>query len=294
MQFAVPAFLLITLVVLTVPLSNAASQLLLKIAQAVSGIPGLGGLLASGFKQIAEAITNACGVIFGGLEHIVGGFFHGLAVALNFTWQIMREGNVVLAHIANVVGDTLYRVTGLHALVRTAERILHTVLHRFVKILRELYNQGLRIKSLEQDWTKGIGHDLIIAEGLLQSEWNTFTTKVLPDLAAGVADIPGELADLKTWVTDNFLANTSDALKAAGIAILAALGLNWLRCDSNLVNKSKNQCGNMGDLSTLLGLFTAAFALANLETIVKEVQKIEVDAVKAMTTIVGVEHDLFG
>jgi len=85
-----------------------------------------------------------------------------------------------------------------------------------------------------------------------------------------------------------------DWAKGVGLAAIGALGLKWLLCKENLLNNNPNSCNSMADLSTLLGLFTSAFALAELETIVKGVQAIEVDAVKAMTEIVHVESDLFG
>ena len=271
-------------------LATIITVLMIQVMNSLGGVPGIGGYLVKAARSVAQAITNVCGEALSGVDHLIGGAFHKCAEFLDKTWHLISETPHVLAQVAKVVGDGLYRVSGLKAAVHALSRAVHVVLHRFVAIGRELHGIEHGIKQLERDLSKGIGEDVLPRLRHLERRLTHITEKVIP----GVKDLAGEAeadaqaalgkinaipwsADWKTW---------SEAI-AAG---LTALGLGWLSCRSNPFNRNPNACGALGDLADLLGLIVAIEAALDFDQLVHEAQDVAEVTASVIMDVFGLSN----
>jgi hypothetical protein len=256
------------------------------IAPFLARIPWVGGSIAGAAEGMARAIAHACGVAFGGIDHAIGVSFHAVAGFLGRSWGEMRSHAHAILQTATILGLVVATLHHLRALVHRIEGPLHTVLHRFVMIGRELHGIEHRIKTLERDLTKGIGHDLRTHVQGVERELHRIRSKVIPGIRSTAESAEAKAESALDWTRAHAYLPNVRTLEAAGAAILTTLGLNWLRCNSNPFHKNPNACGLWGDLAGLLGLVTTVLVAEDFEALVREMQALEGDAI-------GVAKDLF-
>ncbi len=213
--------------------------------------------------------------LYGGLDSIIGGAWHAFARYLDKTFQQIEAQAHLAWTQAEILAGHVYDVTGLRQAVHSLTDTFRGIEHG-IKDLRKLWH-GIeaRVKQLEHDLTKGIGHDLRIEVKDLERGLGRVEHKVIPALRGEVTAAENEVTELKNWLTKNVpLAGTATF---AGIiaAALGTLGLGWLRCKSNPFNNNKNACGLLGDLSQLLGAIATVIAVEDFQALVKEMQEAE-------------------
>lgn len=259
--------------ILCLALAALAAVLISGIFKSLGGLPGVGKYLASFGDAVAAAIARVLGLVFAGISAAVGGSLHWVAQTANRTWAIMRGTPAALAHVAGIVGTLVYTVSGLRALVHNAHTLAHTIARRFVLIGRELGRFEHQLATIEHEVAKGIGEDVLPRIKSLDKELNRIKHKVIPAIEADVNAIPGEIADVETWVGDNFVPLARAGLVTAVIAALGYLGLGGLRCNSLLSSLKNRGCGLWNGLEDLLGLFVDALILTDLCAILPEAVK---------------------
>lgn len=274
----------------TFALALMATFLILKVMESLGGVPVIGGYVVSWAERISKAISNACGHLFAGVEHLVGGGLHQMSVYLNETWGVLRKGNAALAHVAKVVGDTLYHVTGLRALVRSVTKLAHTIAHRFVTIGREIYRLDKRVKHLAHQVAVGIGDDILPRLKSLDKELTDLKQRVIPGVRGIAQEAEDDVAALRTWVTDNVPLLGTTALVGAVAWALSALGLGGLRCNSLRNNMDKRGCSMWGAMDDLLGLVALGIVAAEFETLVHEAQEVTEFSVSAFDEVFGLSR----
>lgn len=276
----------VLIVLWTIAAALAIALVMKKVGAVFSNVPVVGKYIADAASSVAQAITNACGSLMGGIESAVGGALHWVARHFD-TWlnQFVSHA-VVLAHLAQIVGNAVYDVSGLKALVRSVGYVAHTALRLVDKLEREFKGIEAGVKKLERELATGIGHDLRIQIKALEREWDTFRTKELPAIEADVGALGNDVATAERWVAKNFVSDAELATEATAAAILAAAGVSWLRCNSNPFNNNTNACGLWGDLANLLAIAAIdAATLASLYELIGIAQDVT-------PTVTGLASDL--
>lgn len=280
-------FVPLVVAILCLALATIITVLMVNVMNSLGGLPVIGGKLAGLARSVAATITRVCSAALSGIEALIGGTFHRCATFLDRTWHLIAETPNVVAHLARVVGDGVYRVSGLRAAVHYLERIAHFALHKFGVIERELHGIEHGIKTLERELGKGIGEDVLPRLNSLDRELAKLRNKVIPgvkDIAEGAeTDAQAALGKIEAIPYPTSAKSWGEAI-AAG---LTALGLGWLSCRSNPFNRNPNACGALGDLGDLLGLIVAIEAALDFDALVHEAQDV------AEVTATGI-MDVFG
>lgn len=258
------------------------------LISALQAIPLIGGKLASPLEAIARALTGALGSVEGGIDKIIGASWHLLSKQWDWAWREIRRHGVGLAESATMLGTLI----GAYHLLRRLVHGIHTTVDAHsgaVKTLEKEYH-GIehRVKVLEREIGKGIGHDLRTRVAGLEDELGKVEGKVIPSLRslAGTAEADAQraLADFRSIPFPAGVKTWAEAI-AAGIT---ALGLGWLRCDANPFNNNRNACNLWGDLAGLLGLVTAILAVEDFDTLVHEMQSVEEVTIAAAKDFFGI------
>lgn len=274
MVVAVVALEVLVLTLVTIALAHAAFKLMAAIGVKLSDLPFPFNQLAGPVTALASVISNALGKLEQGIDHLIGASWHLLASFLDHQWRHL----VWSAHLFAGYGEWLWRLTHSHAITKHLVTGLiggaHSVGAAVKTLEKEYHGIEHRVKTLERDIAKGIGHDLRIQVAGIEQDITKLENKVIPNIRADVATAEGDVTALRKWITANFPAVGTDAFVGAIAAALSLLGLGGLRCNS-LLNSLKNRgCGLWNGLEDLLGLFVDAFALTHLCDLPKWINEI--------------------
>lgn len=283
-------FVPLVVAILCLALATIITVLMVNVMNSLGGLPVIGGKLAGLARGVASTISRVCASAVSGIDAFIGGAFHLMASYLDKTWRLISETPTVIAHIARVVGDGLYRATGLQASVRYLERIAHFALHKFGVVDRELHGIEHGIKVIERELGKGIGHDVLPRLGHIERELGKIEHKVIPGVR-GIAE--GAETDAQTALgkIEAIPWNVNWKTWAEAItAGLAAVGLDWLFCRSNPFNRNDNACGALGDLADLLGLIVAIEAALDFDALVHEAQDVAEVTATGIMDVFGLPH----
>lgn len=252
----------VLLVVLwTIAAALAIALIMDKLSSILNGVPWIGGKLSDAVKSMSQAITNACGTLMAGAESLVGAGLHLIARYLDRWLSEFVAHAGVIAHLARIVGDAIYSVSGLRALVHGLERAFHGIEQGVRDLTREFHGIEAQVRKIERELAQGIGNDLRTRFDALYKEWESFKTGELRALEGDVAAIPGDIANAEDWVSKNFVTLSKAGLVAAVTAALGFMGLGGLSCNNFKNLLSKYACGLGSLLDGLLGLMIAGIAL---------------------------------
>lgn len=223
---------------------------------------------------------------------MVTAYLHTLARLLRMEQRAMRAN----AHASARVAAELDRAIPIearkaaapaHRLAKHADRRAGRALSQEHVTARELHrfrtDTRARLKADAHAIDVTIPHDI----GALRRRART-----VEDAQAKDRDAIGELehgaARTWDWIRRHPLGIAAAGFAGAVAVALNRLGLGWLRCRSNPFTKSKNPCGLWNDLAGLLGLATAAVAVYEFDTLMRETQALADDAIKIIDDVFGV------
>jgi len=252
------------LTLLVYALFKAAIELLNKIPSVNIGTAWLDG--------VVQAVSNALGRAFHGIDHLIGWQFHNLARLTGRLWSEFKAHATLLAAIAGPVGFLVEAYYGIRALV-------HHLTHGLAHTLP-------RIKALEKEW-HGIEHGVRSFERRIDRLIHRDVLPEIRSLEGEVNAIPGELKDLRKWVTDHALIAGTGAMVGAVAWALTRLGLDWIKCDSAKSFFKRAGCGFWKLLEDALAIL-ATIALAVFSVLrPQELAQVAVDAVDAIEPILA-------
>jgi len=281
----------LALVFFTIALAFSANKLtqalLGPLIAALKALPLIGGKLASPLEATAQAVASACGSLISKCEALVGASFHVLARSMDWLWRLTVEQASVLLHVAKLVGNGVYSVSGLRAAVHRLERVWRGIEHGVKSLTKKYHGIDRRLHKLEHELAAGIGNDVRVEVGHLSKTLHRLRTKTIPKIEAEAQAAEADVTALGQYVRDNYLSNAEADVTAAVAVGLAALGLGGLRCNSNPFKGNPNACGLWGDLSSLLGLALALGVAVDFETFVHDVQAATAVTVDAVESFVG-------
>ena len=259
-----------------------------KLADAASLLPGIGGWLRGAIDSVAAAITSVLGKAESGVDHLIGTMFHLLAEQFNWLWREFKRHTLIGSLLATLVYAITHSLSYLRHHVADLQRLRTSISGRIKTLEKEWHGIESRVKSLERDWTKGIGHDLITHVRALEQTVGNVENRVIPSIRTAVNKAETDVTALRKWITDNVPVLGSAAFAGAVAAALSALGLSWLRCNSNPFNNNKNACGLWGDLANLLAIAVIAGEIASLDELIKVAQGVTGEIVQGVEELLQV------
>ena len=232
------------------------------IIAVVGSIPGLGGALSGALSKIEQAISDAFGVVEGKIDAAIGASWHLTARYMDELWHAVENHASDILTLAQIVAPFGSVIAVVRNTAHALESAFHGIEHG-VKELRQLW-RGIeaRVKRLEHDLTRGIGHDLRLSLKADEQELDHLRHKVIPSLRAADATAEGEISNLYDWAKGKASLLGIGTFAAAITAVVASIGNGWLSCKENPFSQSKNPCGLWGDLAKFLpflGLLALSF-----------------------------------
>lgn len=284
------------LVVAVLYLSHILTWLL---SNTVGRLPGIGGVIEGIAKSLEATITSTLGNAISGIDKQIAFWWHTLGDIVSWTYHEIRSQASLLETIASVMvgaGGVRLIYNGIHSVSRLVHSIAHTAataLHKAVALEHALEHpdRGLlgkalhtalspltaRIGALEK-WIAGTG-------GTIAGDINNV---IEPDIAAlkqRATQLENQAIRVYQDAAGVWHAVNVDAIAAAMVLALPALGWQWLRCNSLAGANSARGCGLWSGLDDILGLLvdTALLAsacqiIAPLETVISDVAVPVVDA----------------
>jgi hypothetical protein len=260
------------------------------VAGVLHGLPFPLNQLAGPVEKLAKGISNACYAAIHKSEQLLGASFHLLARYTDKLWSEIRRHAVATLEAATIIGTIVSVVHLLRKLVHQLTNGHHVVSQAIKTLEHEYSHLRHRVKAIEEQLARGIGHDLRTRIKALEKEYTGLKDRVIPDLRAGIKAAEGEVADLKNFLKVVPGTKYLDWVAAIGLAALASLGLDFLKCD-NAKNMSKNRgCSTWSALDDLLGLLALGIVAEDFEQLVHEAQDLTEGAVTVFDDVFGLSR----
>jgi hypothetical protein len=291
----VPALLDLSLLYITLGLAILATiivtalfEFLIKALKAI----GLGGTVTDWLASIEQGITSALGTAEHKIDAAIGWQWHKLAESMQWAWREIKGHADTLLAIAAWIPFLSYAVAAVRALAHRTAHQNAAVAPRVKTLEREYRGIEHKLKQIERDISKGIGADVLPRIKTLEREVATVEGQTIPAIRSAEAADSLSIGNLWHWVKRNVAVPGTAVFTGAVAVALGALGLGWLRCNSNPFNNNKKACGLWGDFAALMGLATFVLAATDLELLAKEMQAVEHEVTVVIADLVGVGQKL--
>lgn len=238
--------------------------LTLAVVNFLKSAPFIGGWIANKAALVEQTVVHALGEAFAGIDSFIGASLHALARLLDFFWGTITGTAHALRELAH---DHLRLSSAVHALLHKAHAVARAA-HGIDRVLRDVVKKyhGIehRVKTLEHDVTKGIGHDLRLHVKALERELDHVDHEVVPSLRHAEAQADAAIDNLYEWARGKASLLGVGTFAFAVAAALADLGLGFLKCSAWRGVGRRLTCG-MG--AFLLDLLEGAIAVMVVEDI---------------------------
>lgn len=277
----------LVLVLWTIAIALAIALIMRKVGDVFRHVPVVGGSIAGAVDSVAQVISNAAGSLEHGADRLAGAAWHQLARYMDHLWSHLVASSGVFAQMAAELLRHAHALSRLRALVHKAVGQAEAFVPRIKTLERGWHGIEHRVKTIEREIAKGIGHDLRIHVKALERKVTRLEQGVIPGLRAGIKTAEGEVSQLQDFI--KAIPGTRYLDWAAGIvaSVLSLEILNLLRCPQAKNVSKQRGCSMWGAMDDLLGLLALGIAAAEFETMVHEAQ----DLTHAATTVFD---DVFG
>jgi hypothetical protein len=215
-----------------IALAAAISIILGYVSGVLSGLPFPINKLAGPVKSLAQGITNVCGKLEAGVDHLVGAAWHMFARYLDHLWQQLEQQSVVVWEIAHLMGLISGAIHKVEALVHSVSHIGHGAAAAVKALSREFDHLQRRVNTFERAIETEIGKVIRPQIRRLEHEVARVEDVAIPDIRGIALGVEADLTALQKWITRNF-AVVGTSVFAGGVAIaLTTLGLDWIKCNS--------------------------------------------------------------
>ena len=234
------------------------------LIDAAHNIPYVGGWLGGQVEHMAQALSNALGSAEHGIDKLIGWGWHLLARQWNWFWGEFKRHSIVYGILAAL---TALSVRAIHALRNRVDGLhLHAgaVSKALARVEREFKGIEHRVRVIEHEIGKGIGHDLRIRVKALEQEVAGIETKTIPAIRSGVAEAESEVTALERWISVNIPLPGTKAFTGAIVAAISLFGFGGLFCNNLKSLLGRRGCGLWSGLDALLNLLIDALALSHL------------------------------
>lgn len=268
MVLAVPDLIVLALMFFALALAllskKAVEAILGGLIAVLQAIPVIGGKLASPLVAAERAVSSAMGDVVAGIEKGIGKAWHLQARLLDWAWRELKDHGLALLLIATPLGQLLTLYRAVRSYVHGLTHANHLRASQVKTMEHELHGIEVKLRHLERDISKGIGEDVLPRLRSLDRELHKVTHDTIPAIQAAEGTDAIGIGHLWDWVKRNVAIPGTAAFAGAVAVALSALGLGWLRCNSNPFNNNRNACGLWGDLADLLAIAAIPLEIAAL------------------------------
>jgi len=202
--------------------------------------------------SLVQSVTHALGVAFHKMDAFMGWQLHNLADLIEWLWKEFRNHAVLIAEIASGVYFIALAYRELKALVHRLTTTHDGTAARVKTLEREYKGIEAQVKQLEREY-RGIDETGLRKKlNAIGNEVDTIRTQTIPAIQSEAGAAQGDVISLGGLFGVSFPIPSKTTLATVGAGILTALGLNWLRCNSNPFNGNKNACSLWSDLAKFL------------------------------------------
>lgn len=261
---ALPLLAPVVLAIICLGVAAALTVLTLAAINVLKNAPVVGGWLADKAAALEQSISHALGAAFAGIDAFIGGAIHHLAMYANELWREIRGYAHLIAREADALAHIAGRFHNVHGITNRLVEAFHGIEHGVHDLTRKWHGIERRVKAIEHEIARGIGHDLITRLREFERALTHVTSEVIPGLRTAERDTQAALDNLYEW------AKGKASLLGIGTfatAVAAAIGLeafNLLRCGFLRNLWGKRGCGLWQGLEDILGLFFDGLLLTHL------------------------------
>lgn len=236
--------------------------LTLALINVLKDAPVIGGWIANKAVAIEQGISGAIGRALSGVDGLIGGAIHHLAHYADNLWGEVREQARVLEALASSFAATANVGSVVRDLTRGLHRAVHYLGGQVGTLARDFKGIEHRVKTLERDISKGIGHDVLPRLRSLDKEVAKIENSTIPAIRQAEAEAASSISNLYDWIKGKADIAGVGYFAAAVTAVLALVGNGWLACKENPFSKSNTPCNLWADFARFLpflGLLALAF-----------------------------------
>lgn len=220
-------------------------------------LPVVGGAIGGLLDTIVHYLMSLLGIAISGSEQILGASFHALARMTDWLWREFKAHAVAIAALATPLGLLLEGISGIRSLIRHFAHTATTSTAQVKVLERELHGIDRQVRTLERDFSKGIGHDVLPRLKSLDRELHRVEHQTLPAIRSDVSTADSAISNLYEWAKGKASLLGVGTFAFAVAEALSLVGNGWLGCKENPFSRSSNPCGLWSVLGRVLGL--AAF-----------------------------------
>ena len=232
-----------------------------------------------------QAVLGALGGAFGKVNHLMGASLHLLARYADDLWREIAGHANLLLDIASHIPILGGAIEALRALLHHSVAVGTGTAARVRTLEREYHGIEAQIKSLERDFSRGIGHDVLPRLKHLDREVAHIEGTTIPAIQEADKQASDAISNLYEWAKGKASLLGIGTFAAAVTGALALVGNGWLACKENPFSKSKNPCGlwaNLARFMPLLGLLAVSFDFPEFVSAAEDVAGLIGDAVQSI------------
>ena len=238
--------------------------LTLALVRFFASAPYIGGWLANKAAAVEQAILNALGSAFSGIDQFIGHCIHTLSRFFDGLWHDIELTAANVARVANLQSVIAHAMHG----VKVASHAVAKAAHGIDAVVRDLEKEyhGIehRVRSLAREIHRGIGHDLRLGLRKAEKDIAHIENHVVPSIREAEAQAAKAIENLYAWARGAASLIGVGTFAFAVTAVLADLFGSFLRCAAWKGVFNRLTCG-MGQL--LLDLLDGLIAVMVVEDI---------------------------
>lgn len=256
------AVLLVAL--LAIALAQQLNNILKAVADLIPSVHGVFDPLKSAIMSMAQGISYVLGKAEAGVDAAIGASWHLLAHYMDKLWQQIEREAIGYLRLSELVAKLVYHYSGLRSLVHYSTATLHGIEHGVKTLERKFHGIEARLKRLEHDVAKGIGNDVRTGLRDLRTEVKGIEGTVTTTIPNAI-----DYAEAQTTALGRFIGaipgvSYLDWVKGLALAGLAALGLDWIKCEEGKSLYKQRGCGMWNDLGNVFGWLVDLFIVTEV------------------------------
>src|SRR5262249_10856606 len=146
--------------------------------------------------KIEQAVDSALGSAENGIDRLMGASFHRFVELNRWLWDEFKRNTIIGVLLTAEVRALKSAYHHLRNLAHRALAFAESIPHRVRALEREWHGIEAKVRQLEHEIGKGIGHDLRITIKALEQYEEKLKSKIIPAIRTDIANAEGEISNL--------------------------------------------------------------------------------------------------